>query len=89
MYSNWSKIPVPFTENRVITEFSFPNLLIGYSQAYKSLLNKYTLYFVTRLLRKGNYAERVGAGAPVYMAAVMEYLAAEVCPPSPCPSHPF
>jgi histone H2A len=30
------------------------------------------------LLRKGNYAERVGAGAPVYLAAVMEYLAAEV-----------
>ncbi|ODN01066.1 Histone H2A [Orchesella cincta] len=29
-------------------------------------------------LRKGNYAERVGAGAPVYLAAVMEYLAAEV-----------
>ena len=30
------------------------------------------------LLRKGNYAKRVGAGAPVYMAAVMEYLAAEI-----------
>jgi len=29
-------------------------------------------------LRKGNYAKRVGAGAPVYMAAVMEYLAAEI-----------
>merc|ERR1719318_851144 len=29
-------------------------------------------------LRKGNYAQRVGAGAPVYMAAVMEYLAAEI-----------
>ena len=29
---------------------------------------------VHRLLRKGNYAERVGAGAPVYLAAVMEYL---------------
>ncbi|ODM86593.1 Histone H2A.J [Orchesella cincta] len=28
--------------------------------------------------QKGNYAERVGAGAPVYLAAVMEYLAAEV-----------
>ncbi|XP_065075476.1 histone H2A-like [Ochlerotatus camptorhynchus] len=27
---------------------------------------------------KGNYAERVGAGVPVYLAAVMEYLAAEV-----------
>ncbi|EFA11773.1 Histone H2A-like Protein [Tribolium castaneum] len=33
---------------------------------------------IHRLLRKGNYAERVGAGAPVYLAAVMEYLAAEV-----------
>merc|ERR1712145_11838 len=33
---------------------------------------------IHRLLRKGNYAERVGAGAPVYVAAVMEYLAAEV-----------
>ncbi|KAI6195826.1 hypothetical protein M3Y94_01034500 [Aphelenchoides besseyi] len=31
-----------------------------------------------RLLRKGHYAERVGAGAPVYVAAVLEYLAAEV-----------
>ena len=33
---------------------------------------------IHRHLRKGNYAERVGAGAPVYLAAVMEYLAAEV-----------
>merc|ERR1712226_205167 len=33
---------------------------------------------IHRLLRKGNYAERVGAVAPVYLAAVMEYLAAEV-----------
>ena len=33
---------------------------------------------IHRLLRKGNYAERVGAGAPVYLAAVMEYLTAEV-----------
>ncbi|NXI57523.1 H2AJ protein, partial [Chloroceryle aenea] len=30
---------------------------------------------VHRLLRKGNYAERVGAGAPLYMAA---YLTAEI-----------
>lgn len=30
------------------------------------------------MIAAGNYAERVGAGAPVYMAAVMEYLAAEV-----------
>ena len=33
---------------------------------------------IHRLLRKGNYAEHVGADAPVYLAAVMEYLAAEV-----------
>ncbi|TGZ56640.1 hypothetical protein CRM22_010118 [Opisthorchis felineus] len=33
---------------------------------------------VHRLLRKGNYAERVGAGAPVYLAAVLEYPADEV-----------
>ena len=33
---------------------------------------------VHRLLRKGNYAERVGAGASVFLAAVMEYLSAEV-----------
>ncbi|KRZ11309.1 Histone H2A type 1 [Trichinella zimbabwensis] len=33
---------------------------------------------VHRLLKKGNYAERIGAGAPVYLAAVMEYLTAEV-----------
>ena len=30
------------------------------------------------MFRKGNYAQRVGAGAPVNMAAVMEYLAAEI-----------
>jgi len=33
---------------------------------------------ISRFLRKGRYAARVGAGAPVYMAAVMEYLAAEI-----------
>ena len=33
---------------------------------------------VHRFLRKGRYAARVGAGAPVYLAAVMEYLAAEI-----------
>ncbi|XP_060232744.1 histone H2A-beta, sperm-like [Meriones unguiculatus] len=33
---------------------------------------------VHRLLRKGNYAERVGAGSPVYLEAVLEYLTAEI-----------
>ncbi|KAG0580106.1 hypothetical protein M758_4G148900 [Ceratodon purpureus] len=33
---------------------------------------------IARYLKGGKYAERVGAGAPVYLAAVLEYLAAEV-----------
>ena len=33
---------------------------------------------VHRYLKVGKYASRIGAGAPVYLAAVMEYLAAEV-----------
>merc|ERR1711881_43616 len=32
----------------------------------------------SRYLRKGRFASRIGGGAPVYLAAVMEYLAAEV-----------
>ena len=32
---------------------------------------------VSRFLRTGRYAKRVGSGAPVYMAAVLEYLCAE------------
>ncbi|KAF7334110.1 Histone H2A [Mycena venus] len=33
---------------------------------------------IHRLLKKGNYAQRVAAGAPVYLAAVLEYLTAEI-----------
>ena len=33
---------------------------------------------VARFLRKGRYCARVGSGAPVYMAAVLEYLCAEI-----------
>ena len=33
---------------------------------------------VQRLLRKGHYSERLGGGAAVYLAAVLEYLTAEV-----------
>lgn len=29
-------------------------------------------------MKEGKFADRVGAGAPVYLAAVLEYLAAEV-----------
>ncbi|WJX69559.1 hypothetical protein P8452_53782 [Trifolium repens] len=33
---------------------------------------------IGRYLKKGRYAQRVGTGAPVYLAAVLEYLTAEV-----------
>ena len=33
---------------------------------------------LSRYLRKGGYAKRVGGGAPVYLAAVLEYLCAEI-----------
>uniref|UniRef100_A0A671PD40 Histone H2A n=1 Tax=Sinocyclocheilus anshuiensis TaxID=1608454 RepID=A0A671PD40_9TELE len=35
-------------------------------------------YTSSKLLRKGNYAECVGAGAPVNLVAVLEYLTAEI-----------
>ncbi|KAG7966714.1 hypothetical protein I3843_08G063200 [Carya illinoinensis] len=33
---------------------------------------------IGRYLKKGRYSQRVGIGAPVYLAAILEYLAAEV-----------
>jgi len=33
---------------------------------------------ISRFLRKGRYAARVASGAPIYLAAVLEYLSAEI-----------
>ena len=33
---------------------------------------------IARMLKTGRYAERVGIGAPVYLAAVLEYLVEEI-----------
>ncbi|CAJ2631656.1 putative histone H2A-like protein [Trifolium pratense] len=33
---------------------------------------------VARFMKKGRYSQRLGTGAPIYLAAVLEYLAAEV-----------
>jgi histone H2A len=41
---------------------------------------------IGRYLKVGRYAHRIGTGAPVYLAAVLEYLAAEVTSHILCPS---
>jgi histone H2A len=33
---------------------------------------------IARMLKKGRYSERIGIGAPVYLAAILEYLVAEI-----------
>ena len=33
---------------------------------------------ISRFLKKGKFATRVGGGAPVYLAAILEYLTAEI-----------
>ena len=33
---------------------------------------------ISRFMKKGKFADRIGSGAPVYLSAVLEYLAAEV-----------
>jgi histone H2A len=40
---------------------------------------------VARFLKTGRYAQRVGSGSPVYLCAVLEYLAAEVRKSKPNP----
>ncbi|NWW96476.1 H2AX protein, partial [Rhynochetos jubatus] len=33
---------------------------------------------IYRILKRGNYADRIGLGAAIYLAAVLEYLSAEI-----------
>ncbi|KAI0211689.1 Histone H2A [Lamellibrachia satsuma] len=47
------------------------------SRSYRAGL-QFPVARVHGMLRRGYYAEHIGAGAPVYLAAVMEYLAAEI-----------
>ncbi|KAJ1843482.1 histone H2A, partial [Coemansia sp. RSA 486] len=55
---------------------------IASSSGPKSRSSKAGIQFpvgrIHRHLRRGNYAQRIAAGAPVYLAAVLEYLTAEI-----------
>ncbi|KAM4046109.1 histone H2A-like isoform 2-T3 [Anomaloglossus baeobatrachus] len=52
------------------------------SAAPKSRSSKAGITFpvgrIHRFLKKGNYAERIGTGSSIFLAAVLEYLCAEV-----------
>ena len=54
----------------------------GSTKTQKSRSKRAGLQFpvgrIHRHLRKGNFATRIGSGAPVYLAAVIEYLTAEI-----------
>ncbi|KAL5714542.1 hypothetical protein ACHQM5_016486 [Ranunculus cassubicifolius] len=62
--------------------FPFRSIDSGAPKKASSQSSKAGLQFpvgrIARFLKAGKYAERVGVGAPVYLAAVLEYLAAEV-----------
>ncbi|KAI9112400.1 hypothetical protein K1719_016597 [Acacia pycnantha] len=49
----------------------------GVSRSIKAGL-QFPVGRIARFLKSGKYSDRVGAGAPVYLAAILEYLSAEV-----------
>ena len=79
---------IDFSERIDFSRLEFLNTMTGRGKGKaqgtksKSRSSRAGLQFpvgrIHRLLRKGKYAERVGAGAPVYLAAVLEYLSAEI-----------
>merc|ERR1712168_1025922 len=76
------------TDIKVTVIFTWPYKMSGRGKGGKSKVKSRTrsaragLQFpvgrIHRFLRRGHYADRVGSGAPVYLAAVLEYLSAEV-----------
>lgn len=54
-----------------------PRVSKAVSRSHKAGL-QFPVGRVARYLKIGRYAQRVGSGSPVYLSAVLEYLAAEV-----------
>ena len=79
---------VPFQIQILFVSFSVNNKMSGRGKGgkakakAKSRSSRAGLQFpvgrIHRLMRKGHYADRIGSGAPVYLAAVLEYLSAEI-----------
>lgn len=67
----------PIFQGRYVLEISVMQYL-KLTSYLRDLGLQFPVGRIHRLLRKGNYAQRIGAGAPVYLAAVLEYLAAEI-----------
>ena len=40
--------------------------------------SKFSIGKIARFCKSGRFAERIGAGAPIYIAAVLEYLTSEI-----------
>ena len=72
----------------LLRKFNFKFIMSGRGKGGKAKAKAKTRSFraglqfpvgrVHRFLRKGHYASRIGSGAPVYLAAVLEYLSAEI-----------
>lgn len=54
-----------------------PHLKAKKSRAARAGLT-FSVGRIHRLLKKGQYSERIGSGAPIYLASIIEYLVAEV-----------
>ncbi|XP_069828202.1 late histone H2A.L3-like [Dendropsophus ebraccatus] len=53
-----------------------PKASKGYRSAKAGL--QFPVARIHRFLKKGNYAERIGSGASIYLVAILEYLCAEI-----------
>ena len=71
-YKKLGKTLVFQTVDCIIDQWSLPK-----SRSSRAGL-QFPLGRIHRLLRKGNYGERVGASGLIYLAAIMEYLTVEV-----------
>ncbi len=47
-------------------------------EQFAALSNKFSVGKIAKFCKHGRFSERVGAGTPVYIAAVLEYITCEI-----------